>query len=392
MAKIKYTQLCFFVLLTSLSAWSVDTTQIEAVRTKLAESNTQPDAAATGVIDEFWRKSIDQMMLTEDTGEMVALRQDLEKFKGEKSLSYYASSYLKAGRTHLKEAIETVTKWEESAKKMNAERNLMVLVAKLSSAELADLAIGKLSGNDPMVRYWAVRSLTSEDIISQLKGDVTRDEKLTTAIISALDGYLKSTGDTASLPFTAEFAVGINTPASHKLLWTLADRRIDAYMKWTVTDEAVDARILKTLGGVMLTVRDPQEKQELLSRFGQWYSCVVQRYMLGGSLPQASRDQLITVIAEVEEAVLSKQIPGWMSKFRMDLNKAVPLDKDYEFLFGADGRTGELSGKLNFNYGKDSAGKTLVCPRSLPSPPTPKPAAAAEMPKAVVTPKAAAQP
>jgi len=386
MLKNRCAQLCFLVFLISFSAWSVDTTQIEEVRSRLAQSNTQPDAAALQVIDNFWRKSIDMMMLTEDTTEMVTLRQDLEKVKGEKSLSFYASAYLKTGHTHLKVAIDTVDKWEQNAKKANIERNLMILITRLGSVELADLVMVKLSDNDPMVRYWAVRSLTGTEIVSQLKSDVTGDEKLTAQIISALEGYLKVSSDTLPLPFAADFAAAMDTAASRKLLYVMADRRIDAYMKWTVTDETADAGILKNMGKLIPAVSGAAEKQELLSRFGQLYSCVVQRYMLGANLPQSAKDQLVTVIAEVEDNVITKHIPGWMSKFRIDLSKNISMDKDYEFLFGTGERAGELAGRLSFNYGKNSSGKVLVSPIALPPAPAPK------APVAVDTSKAAAQP
>ena len=372
MVNTKGVGFCFCVLGISLSVWSMDTTRIKEIRDQYAQSSTPLDSAAVQVIDDFWRKSVDAMMLTEDTDEMVALRLDLKKFSGDNHLSLYASAYLKAGRKHLGVATDTVGKWEENARKVRVERNLMVLVAELESVELADLALAKLSDKDPMVRYWAVRSLTSPEIVSQLKEDVTRDEKLTSQIISALEEYLKTSPDTLTLPFVAEFAAGINTAASRKLLWTLADRRIDAYMKWTVTDESVDAGILKSIGELAPVVSDPLEKQELLSRFGRLYACVIGRYMQGEKLlPQAAKDRLVTVIAEVEDKIVGKQVAGWAMKFRTDLSKNIPLDKDYELLFGSEGRVGELAGRLNFNYGKDGSGKALVSPIPLPPPPKP---------------------
>jgi hypothetical protein len=235
-----------------------------------------------------------------------------------------------------------------------------------------------------MVRYWAVRSLTSGEVVSQLKSDVTGDEKLAAQIISALEVYLKASSDTLPLPFAANFAATMDTAASRKLLYVIADRRIDAYMKWTVMDETVDAGILKDMGKLFSTISDPAEKQELLSRFGQLYSCIVQRYMLGGNLPQSAKDQLVTVIAEVEDNIISKQIPGWTSKFRIDLSKNTSMDKDYEFLFGTEDRAGELASRLSFNYGKNGSGKVLVSPSALP--PAPKAAVAED------TSKAAAQP
>jgi hypothetical protein len=371
MAKTQHLWLVLSVFVCSISAWSMESTPIEQVYSQNNQSTTQLGDAAIRVIDDFWRMSLDTIMLSEDTEKIVDLRLGLKKYRGDNHLSFYASAYLKTGAEHLKVAMDTVGKWEDNIKKARVERNLMVLIAELGSVNLADLALPKLSSKDSMVRYWAVRSLTSADIISQLKSDVTGDEKLASRITSDLDGYMKATSDTVTLPFVANFAAGINTPASRKLLTALVDQRIDAYIKWAVTGELVDAEILKSLGGLAMQVSDPAGKQELLSRFGQFYAYVLGRYMQGEKLPPISRDQLVTVIAEVEDKVISKQVPGWSLKFRTDLAKNISLKDDYALLFGSNDQAGELSAKLNFNYGKDDSGKMLVSPKLLPPPPQP---------------------
>lgn len=361
---------CIIILAVSFTAMAVDTSKVEQVRTQFIQSNTQPDKAAEQVIDEFWRKSIDSMMLVEDTAEIVAMRSDLVKQKGDKDLSFYASAYVKIAAVHLKSALDTVAGWENNdSKKLRIERNFMILIADLGRMELSDLAMSRLNHDDMMVRYWSVRAITSPRVISQLTSDITRDEKLTSQILSSLGDFVKKYDDAIVLPYIANFAVGIKNAAGNSLLMAIADKRIDAYMKWTVSDEAADAGILKGIGGLIFETASASARQELLGRFGQLYSCVVQRYLIGTNLPAASRDQLVTVICEVETAVMEKMLPGSANRFRNELQRNQPIDKVYEALFGTSGKAGELSTRMNFDYGKDGSGKGLVVPRSLPTPP-----------------------
>lgn len=370
---------CMIILTVNFTALAVDTSSVEQVRTQFLQSNAQPDKAAEQIIDEFWRKSLDSMMLVEDTGEIVKLRSDLVKQKGDKDLSLYASTYVKIANAHLKSALETVAGWDNNdAKKLRIERNFMILIAELGRMELADLAMTRLNHDDRMVRYWAVRAVTSPRVVSQLMSDITRDEKLTSQIVTSMGEYVKHYDDGIVLPFIAEFAAGIKNASGNSLLLAIADKRIDAYMKWTVTDEAADAGVLKSIGGLVFETASAATRQELLGRFGQLYSCVVQRYLIGTNLPGASRDQLVTVICEVEAGVMEKMLPGSTNRFRNELQRAQPIDKVYEALFGTSGKAGEFSTRMNFDYGKDSSGKSLAAPRPLPAPPAAQPQAAAQ--------------
>jgi hypothetical protein len=383
MIKIQHLCMALSVLALSVSAWSMEALTIEQVYSQYNGAATALDAAAIKVIDDFWRKSLDVMMLSEDTDKIVELRLELKKYNGSNHLSFYASSYQKAAKEHLKVAIDTVGKWEEGVKRARVERNIMILIAEIGSVGLVDLALPQLSSKDPMVRYWAVRSLTSKDIVEQsAPAAVTRDENRTARIIAGLDSYLKATPDIVTIPLITLFASEINTAASRKMLAGLADRRIDAYMKWTITDEQIDADILKSLGNAGVQAVDPAERQELLSRFGQLYACVLGRFMQTDKIPAGSRERLISVIVEVEDKffINSKYVPGWAPRFKTDINTNKPLNDAYNLLFGSNNITGELAAKLKFNYGKDSAGKPLLVPRPLPAPP----AAAVEVPSPAV--------
>lgn len=359
---------CFWVSLSIAVFAQVDTAQIEQIRTEYTQSNQQLDAAATSVIDDFWRKSVDALMLAKESQDLVAIRDMLAQQKGDKE-SFYSLAYISAAKTHLQSSLDTVSKWQEAEKRLPVERNIMILIAKLGRIELADLAIAALKSQDPMVRYWAVGAMTGVPLMTQIKSDATIDAKKPQQIIDGLNKYIKEQNDVCSTAFICNFAVGMQTAASQSLLLTLADKRIDAYMKWTVTDEAMDAAILKAIANVVLATASPAAKQEQLTRFGQLYACVMQRYMMGKNLPDASKDQLVTVIAEVEDVALPKMLSGWGVKFRASIAKNVSIDKDYEFLFGSGSRQGELVRRLNFDFGKDSSGKPILVPQMIPAQP-----------------------
>jgi len=75
---------------------------------------------------------------------------------------------------------------------------------------------------------------------------------------------------------------------------------------------------------------------------------------------------------------MEKMLPGSANRFRNELQRTQPIDKVYEALFGASGKAGEFSTRMNFDYGKDESGKGLVTPRSLPAPPAAQPQPAAQ--------------
>ncbi len=370
MAKKLQVLSCFVFSLSLFVFAQVDTVQIEQVREQYTQSKQQLDTAATQVIDGFWRQSIDALMLSKESQEIVAIRDILVAQKGDKE-TFYTVAYIKAAETHLRSSFDIVNKWTEPERQLLVARNLMILVAEFGRFELADLAIARLNDQDAMVRYWAVQALTGSSLISQLKSDATIDSKKVQGLIDSLGAYIKEQNDPRSLVSISSFAIGMQTLAAQNLLLMMADKRIDAYMKWTVTDEAVDAAILKAIGNLYQTTSSPAAKQELMSRFGQLYACVMQRQMKGKNIPSSSLDQLVTVIAEVEEVVLPKLLSGWTPKFRVSLAKNVSIDKDYEFLFGSGLRQGELVSRLSFTFGKDSSGKPLLVPQTIPAQPEP---------------------
>lgn len=384
---------CFVVNGVCCVFGALNTQAIEDVRAKYESTTTALPAEAVTVLDEFWRSTLDTMILSRDSEEVVSIRRELVKQKGTKNIGFYRSAYMQAGKSDLVTAFSSTEKNSDIEQKTQIERNLMILVAELKGLELAEFALPRTANPDPVVRYWAVRALTDTAIAEQLRSDIASDadRELGKKIVAAMTDYVKNFGEPQMLVFIANFALTFKTPESLTLLNQAADTRIVQYMNWTVRMESTDVFILKNLN--QAAAENPSFKAESGRRFGQLYACVIQRYIKGTIkaqpiLSEDSKSQVISVIAEIEDAILSKTITGWQKTLRNDLAGSKDLTKSYEILFGTTGRAGDLTTQMGIDYGTDASGKKLVNPLPLPQP---KSAAAPAALPAPAAPKPAAE-
>jgi len=92
------------------------------------------------------------------------------------------------------------------------------------------------------------------------------------------------------------------------MLIKIAEIRITAYENWTVKYELMDAALLQALSSRLLPdnfQRLSAEQKALFARtFGQLYSYVFERYILGVDiLTKISKRQLASVLIDVEKTV-----------------------------------------------------------------------------------------
>ncbi len=385
-----------FVLSGAFCAFGALNTQaIETVRAKYESTTSALPADAVAVLDEFWRSTLDTMILSKDSEEVVSIRRELVKQKGTKDIGFYRSAYMQAGKSDMITAFSTTEKNPDAEQRTRIERNLTILVAELKSLEMAEFALSRTASPDPVVRYWAVRALTDASIASQIRSDIASDadRELGKKIVASLADYIKNFGEPQMLVFISNFGITLKTPESLALLNQAADKRIEQYMNWTVRMESTDSFLLKNL--YQATAENPSLKAESGRRFGQLYACVIQRHIKGNIkdkpvLSEDSKSQVISVIAEIEDAILSKTLTGWQKTLRNDLAGNKDLTKSYEILFGTTGRAGDLTTQMGIDYGTDAAGKKLVNPLPLPQPksaavPAASPAPAAPNPASETT-------
>jgi hypothetical protein len=151
------------------------------------------------------------------------------------------------------------------------------------------------------------------------------------------------------------------------LLLDMANQRIRAYADWTVQEELLDNHILKQLARRMKA--NPADQGICGPRFGQLYSYVIQRYLKGtGTLDETQKQQLISVIAEVEDQSIATLLNRPQSSLRRALEQKnnSELLREHDRLLGNQTTAGQLPAKLNFSY--TAQGGTSQAPATLSMP------------------------
>ena len=346
-------------------AYSVNTTEIESLRSRVQGASSELTASDKGVISKFWSDALDEMLLSKSSNEIVEIRRQLESQKGDEFLSYYATAYIAQAKDDIQAAFKDVQRLENPPQRQMVEHNLMILTAKLQSPQLAPLALQHLEDKDDVVRYWAFKAVTQPAVIQQLTSDVTRDDKIIEAILNAMEQKALTELQPEIQEMAVSFCSAFDDSLARKVLLSIANMRINAYKDWTIIDESPDAVLLAVLGNIAELHRDPEIKKMFGRTFAELYALVIQRYSQGkDTFTPDHIDRLLTVILEVEKTVLNKtmKIPTNILK---TIREGRGLDRECENLFGNKIRQGKLSEKFKFNYGTDASGKPITAPPQL---------------------------
>ena len=356
--------------LLGVNGWAVPADEIAALRQQAQSSGVALTESERGVIDKFWRVAMDAILLSEDPAQLVSIRRQIQQEKGPESLSLYATAYLQAGRANLKTAFETVAKWDASEKKTLLERNLIILTAQLESPLLVELGLERLAHPDDVVRYWAVKAVAGQGVALQLTASTTGDEVLTGTVLKALAERVSVEPSTDILRTIVTFAAMVNRAEARDILIAVAQRRVNAYMDWTVENEPFDAVLLKAMGQVVLANRDSDAYKGVSRQFAELFSLVFQRYLANPTvLKDEQKNAMLTVIAEVDDQILTKVMGTPQTGILRAIQRRTGLDREYETFFGNAMQAGELATRLKFDYGKDANGKTKTAPPKLSAPP-----------------------
>lgn len=369
---IKSRFLSIFMLISILgivpSALAVDTEMIDLLRQRTLNGGSLT-AEDVKIIDTFWNEAIEELLLSNDISEVVSIRTMLSARRGTNELSEYTSNYIMSARKYINSAFDEVKGWDPGPLKRNADRNLLILVAELPSAELANFALKKFENENILIRYWAVKALTGPKVASQLGSG--SNAELADRVIQELQKVAQKEDQAVILNLIAAFATRMDKPEAKQLLLTVVDLRTEAYKNWTVESEISDVTLLKLLGSE-ITLRSGEQKITLLRKFAQLYSFVMQRYLAGTEvLDDNSKHQLVSVMVEVEQVVLSSllDMPQSAIKRAIEKDDYSVLQREHDALLGSTVRVGELEREFNFDYGKSSSGRPITAPEKLGSPP-----------------------
>lgn len=348
-------------------AYSADTSEIEALRFRSVSAGTTLSESEMSVINKFWTTSLDQMLLSESSQQIVEIRRELEKQKGNEHLSYYATAYIAQASESIQAAFENSQRFDNLQHRILIQRNLMILTGNLHSPQLAPLALNHLNSEDDVIRYWAVKAVTQPSIIQQLTTDVTRDEEMTETILTALKDYIVTELQPEITKMVVHFCMAFDHPAARDILMSIKDQRIKAYQNWTVKETLPDAHLLMALGRIAMEQSDAEIKQNFGRGFAELFALVMQRYLAGmETLPEDELEQMLTVIAKVDQEILDHVMgirTGILQALRTKNISAIK--REYEVLFGDRMRSGQLATIFKFDYGKDSTGRPITVPPEL---------------------------
>ncbi|MBC8378505.1 MAG: hypothetical protein H8E62_04950 [Planctomycetes bacterium] len=358
----------FFIVAPCL--YAIDVTEISEIRLRTEDSRSELDSADRSLITQFWDQALNTMLLSDESKDIVEIRRQIEDQKGTSPLSFYTSAFISAAKEGLKAAFLNVQRMEEPAKMQMLEQNLMILTAQLKHPELAEIALSRLDDKDPVIRYWAARAVTNSGVIQILSSEVTANDDIKAAILNGLKQRIVFEQQADIVIMIINFAGVMDHPTAREILQTIAEKRIESYMNWTVEDEQIDTKLLIAMGNVAMIQDDVAVKASSARQFARLYSLVFQRFMIGQEvLSDRQIDAAVTVILEVDKVVLAKMLNIPKTGVSGAIQQISRLEREYESIFGDRLRKGDLATLYQFEYGEDASGKPLTQPPQLPEHP-----------------------
>ena len=370
----------FFVLAINSNAVAVNTRNIDAVLKK-----GEIDDQDKKIIDDFLAQAVLELVKTKDFTSIAKLRSVILSRKS--TQSQYAQQFSESAYRHIQAGFAQAQNLRPQERKTNVIISLLILIDGLEDLRLADLAMGKLKDQNMVIRYWAVHCLTNPAIVQQLNSGTSSNPELAPTITEQLKEVVE-TSKPEIIVHIARFATNINIPEGEELLLQVADERIKRYADWTVIYEFYDIIILKLLeskiplssqGVGTFVPATSLSKPAIARRFAQLYSYVIQRYIKGNNVLNATQKQhLASVMIEIEEKCISRLLglsrPQVTIRRTIERINLIALSDEHNKLLGDETSTGQLPLKLGFDYSTTPNGPKRSAPIPLPEKPQ-KPAA-----------------
>ncbi len=363
----------FFVLAINSNAVAVNTRDIDAVLKK-----SVIDDQDKKIIDDFLTKAVLELVKTKDFTSIAKLRSVILSRKS--AQSQYAQQFSESAYQHIQAGFAQAQTLRPEERKTNVIISLLILIDGLEDLRLADLAMGMLKDKNMVIRYWAVHCLTNPAIVQQLNSAATSNPELAKTTTEQLKEVVQ-TSKPEIIVHIARFATNINIPEGEELLLQVADERIKRYADWTVTYEFYDIIILKLLESKiplssqsMGAPATSLSKPAIARRFAQLYSYVIQRYIKGDNILNATQKQyLASVMIEIEEKCVSRLLglsrPQVTIRRNIERTNLIALSDEHNKLLGDETSTGQLPSKLGFDYSKTPNSPKRTAPITLPEKP-----------------------
>jgi hypothetical protein len=368
----------FFIVLTAFLAAPINsileaagTTDIEQVRNKAVL-----DERDKGVIDAFLAQAIGNFLTTKDFTSIAKLRVVIinNQKSNQPNQNQYANQFSESAHKYISEGFKQAQILRPPERQTRVIMNFLILIDSLQDMNLLGLAMQKLQDENMAVRYWAVHAVTNVNILKQLNSGDAATQKRARDIVEQLKQIVESSNPEI-LNLIAQFAAGLDIPQGEELLMQIADLRIQRYADWSVKYERLDIAILKLLDSKItmpsrttLGTTTSSGNPAAARRFAQLYSYAIERFIKGGNLDNTQRQQLISVLAEIEEKCVTRLLDDQQ---QTGIRRAIAA-KDMNALEAERNRLlGEvLPSKLGFDYGTNTDGSRRTAPLPLPDQPS----------------------
>ncbi len=345
------------------SARALSTREIEPLRGKTALSTQDMQ-----LIDRFLAEGVQEILAAAKSSDMARIRTVILSMTG--TSPQYAQQFSRSAGKHIRAALQSVAGIPEPRRTLLTV-NLLILADGLGDVMLADIGIQMLADRSAIVRYWAVHLLTNQAVIDTLNSGDATTQQLATAIIGKLKTLIDA-GSPEIVGLIARFAGTVKAPQAGELLLQIADVRIARYINWKVDYELLDGAILRLLAQKTTAAR--AGAAEFGRRFGQLYSCAIQRYLRGKNVLGGTQKQhLASMLVATEQESISKLLgaPQTAIKRAIERGDDAALAAQHDRLLGTDTAAGLLGSKFGFDYGTDSTGCKRLAPLPISAPPAP---------------------
>jgi hypothetical protein len=351
--------LVFIVIASRSSLAIIDTRPIDNIRNK-----TTINSGDIKIIENFLDDAVKELVRTKDN-EFASISKTRAVILTRKGQGQFADQFIKTAYQKIESGLQQARTLSED-RQFNVVLNLLILMDGLQDSRFVDLAKAYLGDPRPGIRYWATRVLTNETIINIVNQNQGASSELMELTVTALREQIER-GSPEVLGLITQFTGKVTAVQTQDLLLDMANQRIRAYADWTVQEELLDNHILKQLARRMKA--NPADQGICGPRFGQLYSYVIQRYLKGtGTLDETQKQQLISVIAEVEDQSIATLLNRPQSSLRRALEQKnnSELLREHDRLLGNQTTAGQLPAKLNFSY--TAQGGTSQAPATLSMP------------------------
>ena len=369
----------FFAILAAFLVFLINT-ESKAVSTRLIDpvlKKSVLDSQDLQIIDNFVNEAVRELTEIRDFTDIARIRSVILSRQG--SQAQYAEQFYDSAHKHISSALQKASGLTPQERQVMITTNLLILIDGLENLHLTDLAIGKLRDNNTIVRYWAVHCLTNPNIIKKLNAGGASTSKMARDIALELYNIIESSRPEI-IALIAKFAADVNIQETERLLVQIADIRIKRYADWTVEYELIDGIILKSLTNKIVATEQEESalitnrsNQTIAQRFGQLFSCVIQRYIKGnGFLNDTQESQLVSVMLETEDKCISKLMGKRQTSIKraIEAHDTTALLQEHIRLLGDEMTQGQLPLQFNFDYGRNSGSGRRTAPAALKKPPT----------------------